>query len=432
MLRGMTPDQIARVLPRLEEFAAEVFADLARADQRGKATLYPRGLMTDGKRKSMQPMAERLGIDHQRLQQFTTSSTWGYTDVRRALVLRMFDEIKPEAYAVDDVGFPKDGTASPGVARQYCGALDKTGNCQVAVSVQMVSDEASMAANWRLFLPESWDDQIAPKARDEAEARALLARAVARRAACRIPDRVRHRTKPRLALDQLEQMTGPGGWDLPRLPVVADCAYGDNTPFRLALAAQGFPYVLAVSPELSVQPGDAAPVDDRPGARGPWPRPHYPEKPVSIKTLALQAGREAFTEITWRIGSHPTRANPTAAMTGSFLTLPVRPVNKAIPRAMDGSLPAETLLIQWDPDTSEPSDYWLSTLPPATGPAELVRLAKIRWRIEHDYRELKDGLGLDHFEGRSYTGFHRHATLATAAQAFCTLLRRDPKAPAPA
>src|SRR6185503_9396348 len=146
---------------------------------------------------------------------FITSSTWDYTEVRRALVLRMFDEIKPEAYAVDDVGVPKDGTASPGVARQYCGALGKTGNCQVAVSVQLVTDEASMAANWRLFLPESWDDRIPPKARDEAEARALLTATTARRAACRVPDRVRHRTKPRLALDQLEQMTGPDGWGLP-------------------------------------------------------------------------------------------------------------------------------------------------------------------------------------------------------------------------
>lgn len=137
------------VLPRLEEFAGEVFTSLARTDQYVKGALYLRGLMTDGKRKSMQPMAERLGIDHQRLQQFITSSTWDYAEVRRVLALRMFDEIKPEAYAVDDVGFPKDGTSSPGVARQYCGALGKVGNCQVAVSVQLVTDHACMAANWR-------------------------------------------------------------------------------------------------------------------------------------------------------------------------------------------------------------------------------------------------------------------------------------------
>lgn len=160
------------MLPRLEEFAAEVFAGLATAGQRGRATLYPRGLTMWRKRKSMQPMAELRGIDHQRPQQFITSSTWAYTEVRGALVQRMFDEIKPEAYAVDDGRFPKDATSSPRVARQYRGALGKTGNCQVAISVTLVTDEASMAANWRLFLPGSWDDQIPANARDEAEAQA--------------------------------------------------------------------------------------------------------------------------------------------------------------------------------------------------------------------------------------------------------------------
>ncbi|WP_034261009.1 IS701 family transposase [Actinospica robiniae] len=428
----MTPDQIARVLPRLEEFAAEVFADLARVDQKGKATLYLRGLMTDGKRKSMQPMAERLGIDHQRLQQFITSSSWDYARVRRALALRMFDEIKPVAYAVDDVGFPKDGSMSPAVAPQYSGALGKVGNCQIGVSVQLVTDHTSMAANWRLFLPESWDDHVKPRSATEQEAQDLAAGTRLRRERTGIPDAVRHRTKPQLALDQLEQMTGPGGWDLPRLPVVADCAYGENTAFRLALTERGLSYALAVSADLSVQPGDAEPVDTCPGTRGPWPKPHYPDKPMSVKALAIQAGREAFTEVTWRTGSHPTPANRTAAMTGRFLALPVRPVNKAIPRGPDGALPAEVLLVQWDQDAEEPTDYWLTTLPPDTDLADLVHLAKIRWRIEHDYRELKDGLGLDHFEGRSYTGWHRHVTLATADQAFCTLLRRDPKVPAPA
>jgi SRSO17 transposase len=428
----MTPDQIDQVLPRLEEFAAEVFVGLGRADQRAKGTLYLRGLMTDGKRKSMQPMAERLGVDHQGLQQFVTSSTWDYTEVRHALALRMFDQIRPQAYAVDDIGFPKDGSMSPAVARQYSGAPGKIGNCQIAVSVQLVTDHASMAVNWRLLLPESWDDRIAPKAKTEQQARDLLARTRLRRERARIPDAVRHRTKPQLALDQLEQITGPTGWALAHLPVVADSAYGDNTALRLALTEQGFVYALAVSAELSVQPGDARPVDTCPGTRGPWPKPHYPNEPTSVETLALAAGRNAFTDITWRHDNRVTRTNPTASLTGRFLALRVRPVNKAVPRAPDGTLPAQWLLVQWDQDQNEPTDYWLNTLPSDTDLVTLVRLAKIRWRIEHDYRELKDGLGLDHFEGRSYTGWHRHVTLATAAQAFCTLLRTDPKARVPA
>jgi SRSO17 transposase len=367
----------------------------------------------------------RLGVDHQQLQQFVTSSTWDYTSVRHRLAVRMFHEISPEAYAIDDVGFPKDGNDSPGVAPQYSGALGKIGNCQIGVSVQMVTDHASSAANWRLFLPERWDDQ---RTKDPDE----KARIQARRARCQIPDDVRHRTKHQLAVDQLDQMTGPGGWGLPRLPITADCAYGDAAEFRLALGRRGFDYVLAVSESLSAHPGNAEPVQTCPGSRGPWPKPHYPDKPLSVKTLAINAGRAAYTELTWRHGSRTTTTNPDAAMTGTFLALPIRPANRNIPKNPDGSLPLQLLLVQWDPDQPEPTDYWISNLPPDTDLTRLVQSAKVRWRIEHDYRELKHGLGLDHFEGRSYTGWHRHVTLTTTAQAFCTLLRLDPKAPAPA
>jgi SRSO17 transposase len=413
------------MLPRLEEFASEVFADFARVDQRAKGALYMRGLMTDGARKSMQPMAMRLGIDHQQLQQFVTSSTWHYTSVRRRLAMRMVREINPEAYAIDDAGFPKDGTDSPGVASQYSGALGKVGNCQIAVSVQMVADHASCAANWRLFLPEKWDDHSVKDPDAKVRIRA-------KRARCQIPDDVRHRTKHQLALDQLDQMTGPAGWGLPKLPITADCAHGDATEFRLALGRRGFGYVLAVSEDLGAHPGDAELVESCPASRGPWPKPHYPDKPASVKALATAAGRAAYTELTWRHGSRKTKDNPGAAMTGHFTALPVRPANRNIPKNPDGSLPLELLVVQWDPDQQEPTDYWISNLPPGTDLATLVRTAKIRWRIEHDYRELKHGLGLDHFEGRSYTGRHRHVTLTTTAQAFCTLQRLDPKAPAPA
>ena len=131
--------------------------------------------------------------------------------------------------------------------------------------------------------------------------------------------------------------------------------------------------------------------------------------------------------MTWRQGTKTTRANPDAAMTSHFAAIRVRPANRRIPRAADGSLPECWLLAEWPPHADEPTDYWLSDLPEDTPIAELVRLAKIRWRIEHDYRELKTGLGLGHFEGRSFTGWHRHVTLAVLAQAFCTMIRTDPK-----
>src|SRR5690349_16017662 len=161
---------------------------LARADQRAKGELYVRGLLTDGARKSMQPMAERLGVDHQALQQFITSSTWDYGRVRANVAGWAVDTLRPDAYVVDDSGYPKDGTASPCVARQYSGTLGKTGNCQIGVSVQMVTDHASVAANWRLFCPASWDDTTITDA-------ALAEHTRARRIRAGIPDEVRHREK---------------------------------------------------------------------------------------------------------------------------------------------------------------------------------------------------------------------------------------------
>lgn len=151
----MTPEEITNVRPRLEAFAAQMFAGLPRRDQRATGELYMRGLMLDGQRKSMQPMAERLGVDHQRLRQFVSSSTWDHTGVRARMAVWARDTVAAEAHVIDDVGFPKDGKDSPGVARMYRGALGKTGICQVGVSVHLASDHASSAVNWRLFLPES-------------------------------------------------------------------------------------------------------------------------------------------------------------------------------------------------------------------------------------------------------------------------------------
>src|ERR1700743_3399078 len=161
LLSGVTPEEMQQVRPQLEAFAAQMLGGFARADQRAKGELYLRGLMLDGKRKSMQPMAERLGVDHQQLQQFVTSSTWDYIDVRRRVARWAEEFVRPEAFVIDDTGFPKDGVDSPGVARMYCGALGKTGNCQIGVSVHAVTDWASAAIDWRLFLPTSLDDTTA-------------------------------------------------------------------------------------------------------------------------------------------------------------------------------------------------------------------------------------------------------------------------------
>jgi SRSO17 transposase len=191
---GMELGEMVRVRPVIERFAAEVFADLPRRDQRGKGGLYVRGLLTDGKRKSMVPMAARLGVDPQQLQQFVTSSTWDYRQVRRRLAGWAAAFLDPVALVVDDTGFPKDGPASPGVARMYSGTLGKAANCQIGVSVHAVTDWASAAVDWRLFLPTSWDDTAVTDP-------AALATAQARRERAAIPDTARHQEKWRLALD---------------------------------------------------------------------------------------------------------------------------------------------------------------------------------------------------------------------------------------
>lgn len=428
----MTLDEIAEVRPELLDFTAEMLGGLARKDQRAAGELYVRGLLTDGQRKSMVPMAARLGVDSQRLQQFITSSTWDYAGVRRNVARWFASGFPVEALVVDDTGFPKDGDASPCVARQYSGTLGKTANCQVAVSVHLVNEGASCAADWRLFCPESWDDQ----ALDDPVAAASARR---RRAKARIPGKVRHREKWRLALDMIDEMTGPGGWGVLDLagaaggagPVVAaDIAYGDNALFRQQLTDRGWPYAVAVKGSVSAHDGDAVPQARPYGGLGQPPKPAYPHPAATLRTLAL-AHAAQVQPVTWRHGTKATRDNPGAAMASWFLAIRVRPASRHIPRAADRSYPACWLLAEWPPEADEPTGYWLSTLPGDTPVEELARLAKIRWRVEHDYRELKTGLGLDHFEGRSFDGWHRHVTLAVLAQAFITMIRSDPKAPAP-
>jgi len=298
--------------------------------------------------------------------------------------------------------------------------------------VHLVNEQASCAADWRLFCPQSWDDTAL-------EDPVAAARAARRRERAGIPGEVRHTEKWRLALEMIDEMTGAGGWGLleqitaaggTRPVVVADAGYGEGAAFRLELADRGWRYVIAVKGTTSARPHGAVPEAMAYGGIGRPSVPRYRTAPASLRQLAI-AHADQVQPVTWRQGTKAAQGNPGAAMTSWFLAIRVRPASRRIPRAGDGSLPECWLLAEWPPQASEPADYWLSDLPEDTPATELVRLAKIRWRIEHDYRELKHGLGLDHFEGRTYTGWHRHVTLAALAQAFATMIRTDPKAPAP-
>ncbi len=462
---------LAMVRAQLEEFAAVVFAGMTRSDQRATGVRYLRGLMLDGRRKSIQPMGDRLGIDYQQLQQFVTSSTWDVTGVRRRCAQWAVEAVDPQVWVVDDTGFPKNGKASACVARQYSGTLGKVSNCQIGVSVNAAADAASAVLDWRLFVPASWDETClpdptdperpvvnehvrrlyeSPDTVDEAGGRKPYVRKRlplveqvadirARRAAAKVPDAERYRPKWVMALEMLDELAC---WGLRPPVLVADAGYGQIAEFRQGLTARDIRYVVATTATVTVQPGEAVPVPRRYAGTGKPLTPRYPDKAVTLKQLVTdhvaEHGRDIVQQVRWRprlprpragaIGHQDTdRAG--RQMSAHFLALRVRPAGRVIARDPDGVLPECWLLVQWPPDTDEPADYWLSDLPADTPLPDLVRQAKARWRIEHDYRELKTGLGLDHFEGRTWIGWHRHVTLAATAQLFLTKLRKEnPKA----
>jgi SRSO17 transposase len=410
-LGGITPAELAAIGGRLEGFAAEVFASLPRKDQRARGECYLRGLMLNGRRKSIEPMAARLGgeVHYQALHHFVAVSPWDWRPVRRRLAERLVAELQPTAWAVDDTGFPKDGSCSVGVQRQYSGTLGKTANCQLGVSVNAVTEQASCPLDWRLFVPESWDE-------------AAMAE---RRAACHVPEHVHHRPKWQLVLDMVDELDQ---WGLAPPVLVADAGYGDVGEFRQGLDDRQIPYVVQVKADTSAYPEQVWPTTAPYAGRGRRPRARYRERPCSLKQLALAAGQSAGVELIWRRASKGLQRS-------RFLVLRVRPAGvtprrQAAARA-DGAgweLPTRWLLVEWPTDKAEPIKYWLSNLPETTPLVELVRLGKLRWRIEQDYRELKGALGLDHFEGRSWPGWHHHVSLVSVAHGFLTLERlRRPK-----
>jgi SRSO17 transposase len=391
------------VRERLISFVGEVARDLPHPRQRANAELYVRGLVEHGGRKSLQPTLFRLEATparYESMQQFLADSPWDPTLVVRACAERVAPQIGVIAWVVDDTGIVKDGRHSPGVKRQYSGTLGKIGNCQITVSVHAVGERGTLPLGWRLYLPADWCGDRK------------------RRRKAKIPEEVCFQTKPQLAADLCEQASG---WELPTAPIVADQAYGDDADFRSRLAALAREYVLAVAAHTSVYPaGTRFAVPPRCERAGRPPRVARPDrKPESVRALAERLPAEAWTTL-------PCRTTPAGEdVVGRFAFVRVvatRPVrhHQQPPRE-------EWLIIEWPEHEEAPSDYWLSNLPADESPERLARLARLRWTIELDYRQLKGELGLDHYEGRSYLGFHHHAALVTCAHAFLTLARLDPK-----
>ena len=411
----MTPTQLRRIRTRLVAFTEDLFASIPRTDQRRWGQTYLRGLLLDGRRKSVQPMATRLARGdpaadadalEQALQQFVNQSPWDPVPVRRRLAQRMTAAIGPAAWVIDDTGFPKFGRHSVGVAPQSCGALGKVANCQVGVSVHAVTDAASCPLDWRLFLPQEWDADIE------------------RRRKAHVPAGERHRPKWQLALALLDELAA---WGLAPPVILADAAYGEVSEFRLGLEQRALPYVVQVPGTISAYPEQVVPEAVPYTGRGRPPVPRYRQQRSSLRQLVLVAGPSAARTVAWRQGADG------APLVSRLVALRVRPAGVRLRRAAHGGqLPVRWLVAEWPDGEPEPVTYWLATLPADTPLEQLVHLAKLRWRVEHDDRELKDALGLDHFEGRSWQGWHHHVTLVSAAHAFVTLERLDPKAAASA
>jgi SRSO17 transposase len=393
---------------RLAAFVDEVTSVLWLPVQRRNAFLYVRGLVEQGGRKSLQPTLFRLEetpARYESMQQFLADSPWDPDLLVRECAERVVPRIGVQAWIVDDTGIPKCGRHSPGVKRQYSGTLGKIGNCQISVSVQAVGERGTAPLGWALYLPEEWcaDSE--------------------RRRKAKIPDALSFQTKPQLAADLARQAAC---WRLPRAPILADSAYGDDSAFRTRLQALEREYLLAVSAQISVYgPETSFAVPERTGSVGRRRSVARPDqKPESVRALAERLPARAWKTIPCRTTPAGTEVCSRFAFVRVVATHPVRN-NNLPPRE-------EWLIIEWPAGAEAPSDYWLSNLPANSKRERLARLARLRWTIELDYRQLKGELGLDHYEGRSYAGFHHHCALVTCAHAFLTLERLDPKAPRPA
>jgi SRSO17 transposase len=351
-------------------------------------------------------MAARLAPDniqrtHQSLHHLVAESPWSDEAVLESVREHVLGAMKRSgpvvAWIVDDTGFLKKGKHSVGVARQYCGQIGKQDNCRVAVSVSVATQHASLPIAWRLYLPESW-------ANDQA-----------RRAATGVPEAIPFQTKPAIALSQIRQALEQG---IPQAPVLADAGYGNETRFREEITELGLPYAVGVQGATTVwPPGEAPQPKKRRKRKGLSPAPvgsNADPRPVSMKELAVGLPDQAWKTVTWRTGTKQK-------LSSRFAAVRVRPAHRDASRTEP--YPEEWLLIEWPENEAEPAKYWLSTLPANIKLTALVRIVKHRWIIERDYEELKQELGMGHYEGRGWRGFHHHATLCIAAYGFLVIER---------
>jgi SRSO17 transposase len=395
----MNRREIERLERELGDYIESMLEGMGRVERRAAMRGYVTGLLLDGERKSVEPMAARL-VDRdeeiqgmrQRLQQAVTIADWSDAEIFRRLAVKLDRELPGvEALVLDDTGFPKKGNCSVGVKRQYSGTLGRTDNCQVAVSLHLAGEAGSGCIDMRLFLPEDW-------AADSE-----------RRTAARIPAAVFYQPKWRIALEQIDAALAAG---VRKHVVLADAGYGDIGDFRHGLDQRGLQYVVGINGRPVVWPPGSSPrLTD--GVRHDGGRAYHDPKapPTSIAQLAPTL---TYRKVTWREGSRGWQS-------GRFAAVRIRTAHEHGNGCKPGD--EQWLLCQWFDGEPAPTKFWLSTLPADTAVRTIVRLAKLRWRVERDYQELKQEIGLDHYEGRTWRGFHHHVALCAVAHAFLALQR---------
>lgn len=387
---------------RFERYVTVIAEALAHADRAQPCRWYLQGLMLPGQRKSVEPMAARVHPQnvrsaHQSMHHLVADAEWNDTALLAAVAHEVVPVLSqagtvPCFWILDDTGYRKYGKHSVGVARQYCGQLGKTDNCQVAVSLSLATAEGSLPLDYRLYLPKEWIDD-APRC-----------------ARAGIPEHISFATKGEIAWKQIEAALAAG---IPLGTILMDAGYGDEAALRDRLRAQELPYAVGIKPATGVwwdahQPA-SAPEQGRGRPRTCTLRDDA-HQPIGVLELAQTLPAAAYRTVTWREGSN-------APLRSRFARVRVRAAQGNHPRD------EEWLLIEWPKGEAKPTRYFLSTLPADMSLKELVAIVKMRWRIERDYRELKQEVGLGDYEGRNWRGFHHHASLCIAAYGFLMLER---------
>jgi len=397
----MKPTELRKLERELHEFLWEMFESLGRRERLESMSWYVTGLLLDGERKSTEPMAARL-VAHadevsgmrQRLQECVSISAWSEDVVLSRLAAKVEAELPGiEALVVDDTGFPKKGEHSVGVQRQYSGTLGRQDNCQVATSLHLAGEQGSACIAFRLYLPEPWcfDGE--------------------RRLKAKVPNDVVFLRKWEIALRQIDDALR---WGVRRHVVLADAGYGEVTEFRQELETRQLHYLVGIPGEPVVWAPDSEPrIPRKKTQKGPARTRYFDadHPPISVRELSATL---PFRKVSWRQGSRGWQSS-------RFAAARIRTAHRHTNGAPPG--PEQWFLCEWPAGEDAPKKFWLSNLPPKTSVTTLVRLAKLRWRVERDYQELKQEIGLDHFEGRTWPGFHHHAALCAVAHGFLALRR---------